>query len=114
MSIKDSEKAGQDGGGRVAAEVGAAQEGRAQGGPAPLQGPACRAPPSRHRLKWRPAFRFGHPSPPPPLSSQNNLKFKNELNIGLSLDSGNLGLPTKSTNTLLEIVVEEVMTKGLD
>ena len=50
MSIKDSEKAGQDGGGRVAAEVGAAQEGRAQGGPAPLQGPACRAPPFGHRL----------------------------------------------------------------
>ena len=68
MSIKDSEKAGQDGGGRVAAEVGAAQEGRAQGGPAPLQGPACRAPPARHRVKWRPAFRFASPSPPPPIS----------------------------------------------
>ena len=95
MSIKDSENAGQDGGGRDAAEVGAAQEGRAQGGPAPLQGPACRAPPPRHRLKWRPAFRFAHPAPPPPSSSQNNLKFKNELNIGLSLDSGNLGLQTR-------------------
>ena len=29
-----------------------------------------------------------------PSSSQTNLKLKNELNIGLSLDSGNLGLPT--------------------
>ena len=95
MSIKDSEKAGQDGGGRDVAEVGAAQEGRAQGGPAPLQGPPGRAPPPRHWLKWRPAFRFAHPASPPPSSSQNNLKFKNELNIGLSLDSGNLGLQTR-------------------